>query len=70
MSIVKVIEVISEGKTIDEALKAAVKEASKTVDNIKQINVAHIEGLVEDGKNISKIRINSKISFLVDHKIK
>jgi flavin-binding protein dodecin len=66
MSIVKVIEVISEGKTIDEALQAAVKEASKTVENILQINVDHIEGLVEKNK-IKKIRVNSKISFLVDH---
>lgn len=66
MSIVKVIEVISEGNTIDEALKAAVKEASKTVENIKQINVEHIEGIVE-GQQITKIRVNSKISFLVHH---
>ncbi len=66
MSIVKVIEVISEGKTIDDALKAAVKEASQTIENIKQINVDHIEGLVE-GNEIKKIRINSKISFVVDH---
>lgn len=68
MSIVKVIEVISEGNTIDEALKAGVKEAAKTVENILQINVVHIEGLVE-GQKLAKIRINSKISFVVDHAI-
>lgn len=66
MSIVKVIEVISEGNTIDEALKAGVVEAAKTVENITQINVVHIEGLVEDQK-VKKIRINSKISFVVHH---
>lgn len=66
MSIVKVIEVISEGGTIDEALKNAVIEASKTVENIKQINVDHIEGVVEN-KQIKKIRINCKISFVVEH---
>lgn len=66
MSIVKVIEVISEGETVDAALKAAVKEASKTVENIKQINIEHIEGLVEDNK-ITKIRINAKLSFMVEH---
>lgn len=65
MSIVKVIEVISEGNTIDEALHAAVAEASKTLENIKQININHIEGHVE-GNKIKKIRINSKISFVVD----
>lgn len=66
MSIVKVIEVISEGETVDAAMKAAVKEAAMTVENIKQINVQHIEALVERNV-ITKIRINAKISFLVDH---
>ena len=69
MSIVKVIEVISEGKTIEEAMKAGVAEAALTVQNIKQINIDHIEGHVENNK-IVKIRVNSKISFLVDHSIK
>ena len=69
MSIVKIIEVISEGKTIDEALQAAVTEASKTVEGIKQINIDHIEGIVE-GKKITKIRVNSKLSFVVDGKAK
>lgn len=66
MSIVKVIEVISEGSSIEEALNAAVTDASKTVENIKQINVDHIEGIVE-GNKIKKIRINSKISFVVSY---
>lgn len=68
MSIVKVIEVISEGHTIDEALKAAVAEASKTVDGINQVNVQHIEAIVKNNK-IEKVRINAKISFIVhEHK--
>lgn len=66
MSIVKVIEVISEGHTVDEAIKAAVAETSKTVKNISQINVSHIEGIVESNK-VTKFRVNSKISFVVDH---
>lgn len=68
MTIVKVIEVISEGATVDAALKSAVEEAAKTVQNIRQINVEHIEGIVENNK-IIKIRINAKLSFLVDHSI-
>lgn len=66
MSIVKVIEVISEGESVDAAIKSAVAEASKTVEGIKQINVEHIEGLVENNK-VTKFRINSKISFIVKH---
>lgn len=68
MSIVKVIEVISEGKSVDEAIKNAVKEASKTVELIKQVNVEHIEALVaNDGKTVTKFRVNCKISFLVEN---
>ena len=66
MSIVKVIEVISEGTSIEEAMKAAVSEASKTVEHIKQINVDHIEAIVENNQ-IKKFRVNSKISFVVHH---
>lgn len=66
MSIVKVIEVISEGKTVDEALKSAVDEASKTIDGIKQVNIQHIEGIVENNK-VTKIRINAKVSFIIKH---
>lgn len=69
MSIVKVIEVISEGDSIDAAIKSAIVEASKTIKNIRQINVDHIEALVENNK-VKKFRVNSKISFVVDEDIK
>lgn len=69
MSIVKVIEVICEGKTIEEAMQSGINEAAKTVKEIKQINVSYIEGLVENNK-ITKYRVNAKISFLVNHSIK
>lgn len=65
MSIVKIIEVICEGATVEEALKNAVTEASRTVKNIKQINVDHVEGIVENNK-ITKFRVNARISFLID----
>jgi flavin-binding protein dodecin len=66
MSIVKIVEVISEGDSIEAAIKSAVAEASKTIDDIKQINVDYIEGIVENNK-ITKFRVNSKISFVVKH---
>lgn len=66
MSIVKVIEVISEGDTVDAGIKAAVAEVAKTVQGIKQVNVEHIEGLVENNK-VTKYRIHAKVSFLVKH---
>jgi flavin-binding protein dodecin len=66
MSVVKVIEVISEGSTLDEAVKNAVKEAARTVDDIKQVDVVHVKGIVENGK-VTKFSVNCKISFVVHH---
>jgi flavin-binding protein dodecin len=66
MSIVKVIEVLCEGKTIEDALSAGVKEASKTIKNIKQIDVKWIHAHVENDK-ITSYRVNTKISFVVEH---
>ena len=66
MSIVKVIEVISEGKNVDDAIANALKEAALTITDIKQVNVEHIEAIVEKNK-ITKIRVHAKVSFLVDH---
>lgn len=66
MSMVKVIEVIAESKkSWDEAADNAVKEASKSVRNIKSLYVQEMQAVVEDGK-ISKYRLNAKISFVVD----
>jgi len=66
MSIVKVIEVLCEGKSIEDALSSGVQEASKTIKNIKQIDVKWVHGHVENGK-ISKYRVNAKVSFVIEH---
>ena len=65
MAIVKVIEVLSEGKTIEKAVDSAVKDAGKTVRNIKNVYVQDIQAIVVSDK-VSKYRINAKISFLVE----
>lgn len=66
MSIVKVVEVLSEGDSVDAAIKSAVLEAAKTIENITQVDVEHIKGIVEKNK-IVKFRVNAKISFVVEH---
>jgi len=66
MSIVKVVEVICEGKNVEDALNSGVQEASKTIKDIKQIDVKWIRANVENGK-ISSYRVNAKISFVVQH---
>lgn len=65
-SVVKVIELISEGPSIDAAIKSAVTEAAKTIKEIKQVNVQHVEALVEKN-NVTKFRVNVKVSFIVEH---
>ena len=64
MSIVKVIEVLAEGNSIEAAMESAVKEASKSVRDIKSLYVENIQAIVE-GETIVKYRVNVKVSFVV-----
>jgi flavin-binding protein dodecin len=64
MSVAKVIELISEGETVEKAIENAVKQASKTVKNIKGVYADGIQALVEDG-NIVAYRVNCKVTFVV-----
>lgn len=65
MTVVKVIELICEGNSIQAAIESAVVEAAKTLNNIRQVNVDHIEALVENNK-IKAYRLIVKISFVVE----
>lgn len=66
MSIVKVIEVIaSSNKGIDDAIRNAAKEASKTVHNIDSIYVKDIKAHVKDGE-VTTFGCICKVSFRVD----
>jgi flavin-binding protein dodecin len=66
MSIVKVIEVISSSeKGIDDAIRNAVTEASKTIRNIDSVFVKDIKAHVKDGK-VTSFGVICKISFRLD----
>ena len=66
--VVKVIEVLSQSdKSWEDAAASAVKAASRSIDNIKSINISNMSAKVEKGK-IVKYRINAKISFLIGKK--
>ncbi|MBO1265331.1 dodecin domain-containing protein [Proteiniclasticum sp. SCR006] len=66
MSVVKVIEILAESKDgFEAATKVAVKEAAKTVKNIKSVYVKDMQAIVE-GEEIVNYRVNVKISFKVD----
>lgn len=66
MAIVKVIEVIgSSEKSFDDAVRNAVKEASKTIKNIDSVWVHHQKAHVS-GDQITSFGVNCKISFRVE----
>jgi flavin-binding protein dodecin len=65
MSVAKVIEIICEGKTIEEAINAGLKEVSKTVKNIKHVDIDHVHANVSDNK-VSSYRVITKVSFVVE----
>jgi len=66
MSIVKVIEVIATSdKGFTEATEKAVKEASKTVKNIKSIYIKEMNANVENQKIVS-YAVNANISFEIE----
>ena len=65
MGIVKVIEVLATSeKSFDDAVENALKEASKSVDNIKSIYVKEMNCNVTNNKIVS-YAVNAKVSFEV-----
>ena len=63
MAILKVIEVLAESdKSWEAAASEAVREASKTLKNIRSVYIKEFQATVEDDK-INKYRVNAKISF-------
>jgi flavin-binding protein dodecin len=67
-SIAKVIEVIAESdKSWDDAAKNALREASKTVDDIREIWISSMKAIVEKNKIVS-YRVTAKITFVLKSK--
>ena len=66
--VVKVIEVLAQSsKSWEDAAQKAVKEASKSVKNIKSIYIKDMSAKVA-GSTIVKYRITANISFLIEAK--
>lgn len=69
MSLAKVIEVLAEGISIEDAIEKAVKQSTETVENVKHVYIESIQAIIEDSE-IVKYRINAKVTFVVEHKYK
>ena len=66
MSVVKVIEVLAQSeKSFEDAVQTALREASRSVRNIKSIYVKEMQAIV-DGDRIAEWRVNTKISFALE----
>jgi flavin-binding protein dodecin len=66
MSVVKVIELISESnESWEAAAQAAVTHAGKTVRNIKSVYMKDFQAIVNANK-ITQFRVTAKITFVVD----
>jgi dodecin len=61
--VVKVIELMSQSpKSWEDAAQSAVKEATKTLRNIRSIYIKEFTAEVDDGK-ITNYRLNAKVTF-------
>ena len=67
MAILKVLEILSNSKKgWEDATQNAVKHASKSVRNIKSVNVSNLSAMVDKKGNINEFRVNVKITFEVE----
>lgn len=63
MAVLKVLEILADSnKSWEDATKKAVREASKTIKNIRSAYVASQSVTVEDGE-VKSFRVNVKITF-------
>ena len=66
MAILKVIEVLANSdKSWEDATRQAVKQASKTLKNIRSVYVAEQSASVQDN-DITEFRVNVRITFQID----
>jgi flavin-binding protein dodecin len=66
MAIHKVIEVIAQSdKSWEDAAQSAVKDAGKTIKNIKSIWIKNAEGIVQKNRIVA-YRLNAHITFEVE----
>ncbi|MFK7747322.1 MAG: dodecin family protein [Kordia sp.] len=66
MAVMKVIEVLSNSKkSWEDATAKAVKQASKSVKNIKSVYVQDQSAIVENGA-VVEFRVNLKLTFQVN----
>lgn len=63
MSVLKVVEILgNSSKSWEDAVQQVVKEASKTIKNIKSVYVQDMQATVKNNM-ITEYRVNAKVTF-------
>ena len=66
MAVLKVIEILPNSeKSWEDATRKAVKQASKSVKNIKSVYVREQSAIVKDNE-VTEFRVNLKLTFEVN----
>jgi flavin-binding protein dodecin len=66
-AVVKVIELVgSSPNSFSDAVRNAVKTASKTVRNIQGVEVLSSNAEVGDGGDLTLYKVNCKVAFIVE----
>jgi flavin-binding protein dodecin len=67
MSIARVTEIkASSTKSFDDALKAGVARAVKTLTNVRSAWIENQEILIDDNGQISEYRVQMKVTFILE----
>ena len=67
MSIARVTEIKSSStKSFDDAIKAGVARAHKTLKNVKSAWIENQEVLVDEKGQISEYRVQMKVTFILE----
>ncbi|BCY17159.1 hypothetical protein hrd7_10080 [Leptolinea sp. HRD-7] len=67
MSVARVTEIKSSStKSFDDAIKAGVSRAHKTLKNVKSAWIENQEVLLDDNGQISEYRVHMKVTFVLE----
>ena len=67
MSIARVTEIkASSTKSFDDAIKAGVARAHKTLKNVKSAWIENQEVLVDENGHINEYRVQMKVTFILE----
>lgn len=70
MSVIKVIELVGTStESWEDATRAAVEEASKTIQNIQSVDVTNMSAIIDDGK-ISEWHVDVRVAFRIEERLR